>query len=181
MKTYFALLRGINVGGKNKLLMRELKQVLDKIGLNQLTTYIQSGNVVFQSTHKTTVELRILIEESITKEFGLRVTTLVITLDQLIELESANPYHLQNIEIEKKYGCFTNAMATDEGLEKLARFNIKNDEYIVQNQFIYLNYANRAGNSKLTTNLIENKLNLKATTRNWKTICQLIEISKAMA
>ena len=63
MKTYFALLRGINVGGKNKLLMRELKQVLDKIGLNQVTTYIQSGNVVFQSTHKTTVELRILIEE----------------------------------------------------------------------------------------------------------------------
>ncbi len=72
-------------------------------------------------------------------------------------------------------------MATDEGLEKLARFNIKNDEYIIQNQFIYLNYADRAGNSKLTTNLIENKLNLKATTRNWKTICQLIEIGKAMA
>mgnify|MGYP003668724380 CR=1 FL=1 len=181
MKTYIALLRGINVGGKNKLLMRELKPALEKIGFNQVTTYIQSGNVVFKVTQKTTDELRSLIEECITASFGLSVKTIVLTLDQLIELESANPYHLQNIEIEKKYGCFIDSVATDEGLEKLSRYNIKNDEYLIYNQIIYLNFADRAGNSKLSNNLIENKLNLNATTRNWKTICQLIEIGKAMA
>lgn len=181
MTTYIALLRGINVSGKNKILMKPLVIALEPLNLKQITTYIQSGNIVFQSPKKSTKELEKDIEMRILDCFDLTVSVIVITLDELNSIEKNNPYHLLDIEIDKKYGCFLKSLPDEIGMEKLSRFNSKNDEYTIVNQFIYLNYFDRAGNSKLTTNLIENKMNVIGTARNWKTILKLIEIGNAVS
>ncbi len=176
METYIALLRGINVGGKNKLLMKELKVALEALKLTNVTTYIQSGNIVFQYENMTPHEIEKAIESLILEQFQLSVQVIVIAHLELIRIEKENPFHLTDTPIEKKYGSFLKTLPESNRLERMIRFDIKNDEYHIDHQFIYLKYADRAGNSKLTNNLIENKLNVVATTRNWKTIQKLIEI-----
>lgn len=176
METYIALLRGINVSGKNKLLMKELKLALVSLNLSNVTTYIQSGNIVFQCSNSINHELEKAIESLILEHFQLIVPTIVISHNQLIKIEKENPFHLTDIPIEKKYGSFLKTLPDAERLERMLRFEKKDDEYHIIRQFIYLKYADRAGNSKLTNNLIENKLKVVATTRNWKTIQKLIEI-----
>ncbi len=181
MVTYIVLLRGINVGGKNRLLMKELKPVLEKIGLSHVTTYIQSGNVVFQSAIEDSNQIEKVIANAITSTFNLDVPCIVITLNELIHIEQNNPYHLKEIEISKKYGTFLSSVPTEASLQKLATFNIGADEYIIEGAFVYLCYATSAGTSKLTNGLIEKKLGVMATSRNWKTIRKLIEIGQEMA
>lgn len=181
MKTYIGLLRGINVGGKNKLLMKELKLALEKIGLNQLTTYIQSGNIVFRASSNSSNRLATSITATIKSAFKLEVPCIVLTLNELIHIEQNNPYYLRDVDISKKYGAFLSKIPTEESKQKLATFNIGGDQYIIEGTFVYLCYSAMVGTSKLSNGLIEKKLGVMATSRNWKTIRKLIEIGKEMS
>ena len=179
MQTYIALLRGINVSGHNKIKMIALKQLFDKLGYKNVTTYIQSGNVIFQSNTIKTPNIESTIVNEIKNEFGLEISVLVLTKNQLKTIFNSNPFlKRNNVDITKLYVTVLNKKPDVSGLNSINELNKNHDdEFILRNNCIYLRYAKSSARSKLSTNLFENKLKVTATSRNWRTISKLVELS----
>lgn len=179
MKTYIALLRGINVSGKNILKMVDLKQLFVDLEFHNVLTYIQSGNVIFESEQKDISKIESQIFEGIKQVFGYSVKVLVITKEQLKTVYTSNPFLLrETIDITKLYVTFLKENYYSEGIKNLEELVSANEEefkIIANSAYLYL--PNGAGRAKLTNNLFEKKLSTSATTRNWKTITKLIELS----
>lgn len=179
MNIYIALLRGINVSGKNKIKMVALKQLFLDLGFFKVTTYIQSGNVLFSSE-----ELQISkIEETIINElkikFNYSVNVLVLKKLELESIFNSNPF-INNTTLDlKKIGVtFLKEKPTKESITKVKALATKDELVIFNNKTIYLNCPKGFGRTKLTNNTIENKLKTIATTRNWNTITKLVILSK---
>lgn len=178
MTTYIALLRGINVSGHNKIKMAELKQLFVNLGFNEVTTYIQSGNVIFQSEQIIISKIEQQIIEQIKQEFGHTINVLVLKKEDLSKIFISNPF-LENkkIDIKSLYVTLLKDNYFVEGIKQLEPFLTNNEEFRIIDNCAYIYYPNGAGNSKLTTNLFEKKLKTTATARNWRTITKLVELS----
>lgn len=175
MQKLVAFLRGINVGGKRKVLMVDLKLLFQKLGAKNVVTYIQSGNVVFDYDEGISIsDLEKFIEEAIKLKYGFDVPVIVKTSIEIDQVISDSPY--QKEEIEKLYLAFLKDIPSEEGLDRLSAFDFNNDEYSVKGKYVYLKYSEKASQSKLTNNMIENKLKVVASSRNWKTMLKLREL-----
>lgn len=175
MQTYIALLRGINVSGKNKILMADLKLFFNDLGFKEVQTYIQSGNVIFKSLKNNKKEIAELISKKIKKVFKYEVPVILKTKKELKEIIAGNPFIINStIETKKLYVAYLNQ--TLKETKKIKEFDFGNDVYKVVNDIVYLKYAIGAGKTKLTNNIIEKKLDVIATTRNWRTTCKLLEL-----
>ncbi|MFD0826134.1 DUF1697 domain-containing protein [Neobacillus sp. M.A.Huq-85] len=175
---YIALLRGINVGGHNKIKMADLKKMLEIIGLKKVKTYIQSGNVLFESEEDAKL-LTHKIEEGIQAEFGFPVTVVMRCASELDRIIKNCPYSLEDLsEGESVHVAFLAGMPTDEGINYLHNFNKGNDEYHIEGQDVYLFFRQSIRNSKLAAQLP--KLGVPATIRNWKTVLKLDSMVKEM-
>ncbi len=181
MKTYIALLRGINVGGQKKIIMVELKNMFETLGFLSVTTYIQSGNIVFQSDRMDTNTLSVLIHNEIQKCFGFEVPVLVITPEALNDIYKNNPFlpRLESNEIEDKKMYFTllSAPPDIEAVKELTANDYGEEEFVVTAKVVYFFAANGYGRTKLNNNFFEKKLKCSATTRNLKTVIKLLELS----
>ncbi len=179
MATYIVLLRGINVSGHNKIKMADLKLLLIELGFSNITTYIQSGNVILKSnqTESKNVEQRII--EAIKVKYGYGIKALVLTKSQLKSIFASNPFFKRkNIDIVKLHVTLLRNEPDLIGKNLLEKFKLTNgDEFELIDKNVYLYCPNGYGRTKLTNNLIEKKLNCSATTRNWKTITKLVELS----
>ena len=177
METYIAILRGVNVGGKT-LKMADLRKKLEKSQFKNVSTYIQSGNVFFQYKKENTEILAQKIKTLIKSDFDLDVSVIVLTSEKLERIINANPY-VKDSGKETKYMHVTFLQTTPENYdEEPIRDKISGKEEIVfTSEAIYLYCPNGYGNSKLSNNLFENKLKVKATTRNWKTTNKLLELA----
>lgn len=180
MKTYVALLRGINVGGHKKIKMVDLKEMFNKMGLKDVVTYIQSGNVVFKSSITKTSELEEKINKSIAKTFSFEVPVLVKTYEALKSIFDKNPF-TETADIENKRIYFALLKETPQPEFKVAfqNENFPGELFVVAEDCVYLNYALGAGKAKLSNNLIERKLKVSATARNYNTMVKLLEMSSA--
>ncbi|WP_109302442.1 DUF1697 domain-containing protein [Aquimarina sp. AU474] len=182
MQTYIALLRGINVGGHNKIKMADLKVMFEKLNLTQVTTYIQSGNIIFQGNQKNTEELSELIKNGIKKRFDFNVPVLVLTREVLKLIYDNNPFleQLSKEELEDKKMFFTLLSSEPDslGVEELNANTYGEEQFLITDKAVYLYAANGCRNSKLSNNFFEKKLKSTATTRNLKTIIKLLELSK---
>ncbi len=178
MTTHIALLRGINVSGHNKIKMAELKQLFIDLGFNEVTTYIQSGNVIFQSEQTTISKIEQQIVELVKKEFGHIIKVLVLTKKQLKTVFESNPF-LKNkaIDIKALYAILLKDNYIAEGIKLIEPYLTNNEELKLIDNCVYINYPIGAGKSKLTINIIEKKLKTIATSRNWRTITKLVELS----
>ncbi len=181
MNTYIALLRGINVSGQKKIKMAELKTILEDIGLTSVTTYIQSGNIVFTYQETKLTILGGLISEAILKHYDFEVPVLVLTPKTLADIYKDNPFakRIENEEIEGKKMYFTllSSPPNSLNLEELTSQSHDSEEFVVTNKVVYFYAGNGYGKTKLNNNFFEKKLNSKATTRNLKTIYKILEIS----
>jgi len=178
MKTYIALLRGINVSGKNLIKMAELKVLFTKIGLNNVITYIQSGNIIFQSELSDKKVVGNNIKKVIQEKYNYNIPVLIITKKSLENVFSSNPFLVdKNIALSSLYVTFLHEKPNIEGIPLLKNYTTKQEEFIVDNKIVYLHYPNGSGRSKLSNNLIESKLKTTATSRNWRTITKLVELS----
>jgi len=177
MDKKIAILRGINVGGKRKILMSDLKAMFEKLGFSNITTYIQSGNVVFESTLEN-AKLAELIEVSIHDVFGHDVPVIIISYEDLRRTVEFNPFNTNEADINKLYLTFLKQKPSNENLEIIKAFNHGPDKFqiIELNAFIYC--EGKYHESKLTNVFFEKKLKVGATTRNWKTVLKLLELSK---
>ena len=179
MQTYIALLRGINVSGHNKIKMVDLRLLFNDLKFNNVTSYIQSGNVIFTSSEKDISKIERAIKEAIKKKFDYDVKVLVITKKDILTVFASNPFlENQDPDITKLCVTFLSDFPASENALQLEEFtSTYTDEYKISEKHIYLHCPESFAKTKLTNNLIERKLKLNATSRNWKTITKLVELS----
>lgn len=180
MITYIALLRGINVSGHNLIKMAELKRMFDAMGFARVQTFIQSGNVLFQSPEPAEL-LRPRIEQEITAVFGMAVPVMLRTAAELERIIRDCPFPADALaEGERLYATLLVDQPPRERLEQMLAVPGGTDEFRIGERVIYLLYRQPVHKSKLTNNLTERKLATSATTRNWRTMNKLAALAKAM-
>ncbi len=177
METYIALLRGINVSGQKLIKMADLKIHLEELKFRHVRTYIQSGNILFENKTTGHKQLAEKIAQKIKEKYGFEVPVILLNFSELKNIFDNNPF-LNNPkkDIEKIYATILSDEPAKEHLEKLSSFDYSPEEYIQQEKIIYFYSPNGYGNAKMNNNFFENILKVKATTRNWKTICKLVEL-----
>jgi uncharacterized protein (DUF1697 family) len=178
MSTFVALLRGINVGGKALVPMAELKSLFASMGFDDVTTYIQSGNVVFGSSSGDAQSLAPAIEERIAQTFDLRPTVLIRTPKKLTEIAGSNPFLASGSDPSKLHVVFLSGPPAAAAIEELDPTRSPPDEFSVRGREIYLHLPNGMGRTKLTIDYFEKRLGVRATARNWKTLTKLIELAE---
>lgn len=180
MDKKIAILRGINVGGKRKILMADLKLIFEYLGFLNITTYIQSGNVIFNSETKLTDNQIIeKIENAINNKYGFSVPLIVKSAKEIEESIKENPFYQENNpDINKLHLTLLKEKPTNENLLKTKTYNYEPDKFAINGKNVFVFCEGKYHQSKLTNNFFENKLKVPATTRNWKTVLKLVELSK---
>lgn len=166
---YIALFRGINVGGKNSLPMKELIAVLEGLGLKQIETYIQSGNVVFSS--KKSKNLAVQIGEAVEKAKGFYPRVMLLTEDELNEAVRSNPFDTSNGKALHFF--FLEEAAVNPDLGALEAAKTKTEAFRLCDRTLYLYTPDGFGKSKLAEK-IEKAMGVPVTARNWNTIGKLL-------
>lgn len=181
MKQFISLLRGINVGGHKKVLMADLKALYQSLKFSDVTTYIQSGNVIFNCDISDKDKLKSKIEQTIEKQYGFAVPVELRTAEELDKIHAALPF--DNIDVTKDGGkvmiIFLSAQPSQEEIAKLTPFLNASEKLTVGEQCLYLYCGDGFGKSKLTNKLIENKLKVSTTSRNLKTLIKLCDLARA--
>lgn len=172
MNTYIILLRGVNVSGKNKLPMKELKAVLEAAKFSKVITYIQSGNILLQS-NESKDEVCKSVHEIIQLKFGFKIPVIIRTPEEWERKIDAYPFSQENEKIVAF--CFLEHSVFDKIIDVQG---IKEDQYQIENDVVYLLCPSGFGKTKLTNTTLEKKLKVNATTRNLKTTMKLLELSK---
>ncbi len=177
MKTYIALLRGINVSGQKKIPMAELRELLSNIGLESVQTYIQSGNVIFKALEKETQKLELKIHEAIKTHFGFEVPILVKRPQDLQEVFDNCPFP----EEKKVNSYFTllYAIPDKDLIAEASKISHPNEEFVITDNCIYFHCSTGYGKAKYSNNFFERKLKTTATARNYKTMVKLLELSSS--
>jgi uncharacterized protein (DUF1697 family) len=177
--TYVALLRGINLGARNKIAMQDLRTLFESLGAEEVSTYVQSGNVVFKSSAGP-VGLVEQIEAAIRRDLGLEVTALVRTGAQMTKVASQNPFARGKRRVQPTALHVTFLAEKPDGVSvrTLDTSRAGSDELRVVGQEIYLHTPNGYGRSKLSNAFFEKHLGVAATTRNWKTVTALAELAR---
>lgn len=180
MNNFLALLRGINVSGQKRILMSDLKHYMEECGFSGVSTYIQSGNVVFKSQTLKLDEIRDIIEKKIREKYGFDVPVLVLRRPDLEHVLKNNPYPMENSGHEQRfYIAFLYEEPSQANLEILENVSFPSEFIKTDGKFIYMFFPNGYGRAKINNNFIENKLKVLATTRNWKSVNTLYEMLSA--
>jgi len=177
MTKFIALLRGINVSGQKQIKMPDLKSLFEESGFQNIETYIQSGNVIFTSKEKLPEKLEQKISLAIKRKFGFDVQIIVLTPEEIEYVLNNNPFIKKKKQSEKLYVTFLAKSPSNENINKLNAIDYSPEEYIIDGRYIYLFVPNGYGKAKLNNNFFESKLNVSATTRNWKTVNKMFELS----
>jgi uncharacterized protein (DUF1697 family) len=178
---YIALLRGINVSGKKPIKMEALRLAIAELPLENISTYIQSGNVIFKSEEEDKRKLEKQIADKVFARFGFDISVFVFEPSELRNAVGQNPYKAKTtVDSVQPYVGFMSDIPNSTAVSLLRKTDFKGDEFVVTGKTIFLWYAQSAGDTKLTNALIEKKFGLRSTFRNWKTINKLIELSNGL-
>jgi len=174
MQKYIVLLRGVMPTGTNKVPMAQLREQLSKAGLQNVKTYIQSGNVIAESKLKA-AEIEVLVQDVIRKRFGGDLTIIAKTPQQLRTILKVNPF--PEDDTSRLYYTLLAAKPKAESLKSFLALDFAPDEIKVVAQVIYSLYATKVSDSKYNNNFFERKLKVAATTRNYNTMTKLLELA----
>lgn len=177
MDTYIALFRGINVGGNNILPMLELVAVLEDIGLSNIKTYIQSGNVVFQGKKINNVELSQKICAEIEKRRGFVVQVIILDINELKNAIASNPFAGTEAEPNALHFFFLSSLPENPDLKALESIKKESEQFRLIDKVFYLYAPEGVGRSKLAMK-VEKTLGVAATARNWQTVGKIMEMAK---
>lgn len=180
MHTYIALLRGVNVGGNNKLPMREFAALLEELGLRDVKTYIQSGNVVFRSERADAAGLSQAITEAIRGRFGFAPYVLILTLEELEAAVAANPFPEGETEPKSLHFFFMDAPPQNVDAAALERAKAPEERFQLIGHIFYLHAPGGIGRSKLAET-IGRGWGVNITARNWRTVSEALALAKSIA
>jgi uncharacterized protein (DUF1697 family) len=179
MATFISILRGINVSGQKKVLMEDLKSIYTDLGFSEVTTYIQSGNVIFSTPgDRSAGELSDRIEKAIENKYHFQVPVIIRSAPEIKAVLASNPFLTENgIDPDKLHVTFLGSEPQPSALSAIQTFDFPPDRFGIIGREVYLYCPGGYGNTKLSNSFFESKLKVKATTRNWKTVGKLGELS----
>lgn len=181
MKTYIALLRGINVSGQKMIKMPALLEMFNTLNVKNAKTYIQSGNVVFQYKGNDLEAFQKKIEKKIKETFGFDVPVILLLAESIEGILKDNPFlKKKDCDPDKLYFIFFNGTVDVKLLDKIKEGNYSGDEFALKGNVIYLHLPNNYGTTKLNNNFFENKLKITASARNLKTMHALKAMAEVM-
>lgn len=175
MKTYIALLRGINVGGHKKILMADLKALFEGLNFKDVKTYIQSGNVVFSSEEKQDFEG--IIANAIEAKYGFIVPILVKKASEMNKIIEKCPFFDEKLKNSYFILLQEKPSLTNIDLTVALASSYPNEEFIIMDDCVYIFYSEGAGKAKMGINFFEKKLKVSATARNYRTMVKLIDMA----
>ena len=175
MQTYISMLRGINVSGQKRVRIADLKSLYESLNLESVRTYVQSGNVIFESDEKDVTKLRQSIEAQIKVTFGFPVPVLIRAADDFKRIIENHPF--KGEEQIRVLVTFLYERPEKSKLENLSHYEDKVDKFAIGEQEIFLFCPGGYGKTKLSNTFFEKKLGVIATTRNWKTVNTLYEMA----
>ncbi len=178
LNIYIAILRGINVGGQRMIKMNALRQMFEGLGFQNVKTYIQSGNIIFTGKKEKQNELEKKIFKAIKEKFGFDVPVIVKKHKELKDIKANNPFIKDKTkDVAHLHLTFLSDNTKKENYNKIKTIHYQPDEFYLFGKAIYLYCPNGYGKSKLANSFWETKLKVIATTRNWKTIQELLTIA----
>lgn len=179
MNKKIVFLRGINVSGQKKILMKELQSILESGGFSEVITYIQSGNLVVSSDHSLE-ETENLVHQLIKDHYSFDVAVLAVTPDYLMQVLADCPIREANLqEGERLYFTFLGEVPSKDRQGKLETFKSDVDEIMLSGKVVYIHIRGSYGNTLFSNSFIESKLKVTATTRNLETVKKMITLSGA--
>ncbi len=182
MTIYISLFRGINVGGNHPVKMTELKALHELLGLRNVVTYIQSGNVIFTSDTIDTLQLERDIEKAFSDKFGFHSHTVVRSLSDIQSIIANTPFqHSHDKESKWIAVLFLVTSAAVNALEEIRKVYNGPEEIVILGKEAYIYYPEGMGRSKLTPALLEKKLGTSSTARNWNTVLKLQELAVSLS
>lgn len=180
MKTFICLLRGINVGGKHLLPMQELRALLTSMGLLNVRSYIQSGNVVFQSEEEDASRLSGDISAAILAKFGFKPQSLILSSDEFEEALAANPFPEAESDPKSLHLFFLISAPLNPDLAALEDLKKDNERFQLLNRVFYLHAPDGIGRSKVAEK-VEKSLGEPVTARNWRSVTKIMALAQVVA
>jgi len=177
MANYVALLRSVNVGGHGRLSMAELQQTFRTLGHTDVSTYIQTGNVLFRSPSKSKAKLTAGIEHQLEADYGSAPAVILRTVADLSRIVAASPFPGQGADPSRHHVTFLAESPTAEALAAFVAPASGRDELVIIGQEVYVHTPDGYHNSKLTGALLERRLGVVSTTRNWNTVTKLCDLA----
>jgi uncharacterized protein (DUF1697 family) len=172
-EVHVALLRGINVGGKNRLPMAALVAAFTAAGCQDVRTYIQSGNVVFRARRGVVKGLASQVESAISRSFGFRAPVVLRAADELLEVREGNPFLAEGEPPQALHVAFLADLPSPARVAALDPQRSPPDRFQVRGREVYLCCPQGMARTKLTTSWLDAALGTTATVRNWNTVCAL--------
>ena len=171
---YVALLRAVNVGGRNKLPMAPLRAALEEAGFSNVSTVLQSGNVLLDADAPE-AEVARRVEKLIADEFGLQIGVVVRSAAELEEVASHNPFLAADAAGDPAalYVVFLADAPAPAAIALIDPDRSPPDVVVVSGREAYLSYTNGSGRTRLTLDYLERRLGTAGTTRNWRTVLRL--------
>lgn len=177
MNTYIALFRGINVGGKNSILMKDLVATLEGMDARNVKTYIQSGNVVFQSVEKKPAQLSQKMAVEIKKSHGFEPYILILSRAALQKAMAENPFPEAQTDPASLHLGFLASQPESPDLVKFAGLKKESERFHLGDGVFYLHAPEGVGRSKLAASA-EKLLGVPMTDRNWRTVAKIMEMAQ---
>ena len=177
MATWIAFFRGINVGGRNILPMRELVALLEEVGFTDVKTYIQSGNAVFLSSKAKAPQLAEQIGDAVSKHHGFRPHVAVLSVKELEQAAASNPFPKAEAEPKSLHLYFLAQSPRNPDLESLNEIKSGTESLAIHGKVFYLHAPEGIGRSKLAER-VERLLGVHATARNWRTVAKVLDMAK---
>jgi uncharacterized protein (DUF1697 family) len=179
MNTWVALFRGINVGGNNMLLMKDLKTLMEKNGCRDVRTYIQSGNVVFRSSLTDPGDIERRLTAAVEKKHGFTPRVLALTLGDLEKAVAGNPFPQASRDDRSVHVFFLAEPPKRADTDGLERARASSERFALRGRHLYLYTPEGLGISKLGRQA-ERLLGVAATARNWRTVTTLLDMMKSV-
>jgi uncharacterized protein (DUF1697 family) len=181
MTTAISLLRGVNVGGHNKIRMEELRELHESLGLRHAQTYVQSGNVVFRTDARDFTRLSKRIADAIEQRFAFRPGVVLRTAADLRGVIAANPFaSRRDLDPRRLLVLFLASEPPADARERILRIETQPDELRTLGRELYIYYPNGMARPKVAWTFIEKILQTPGTGRNWNTVRKLLEMAESL-
>jgi uncharacterized protein (DUF1697 family) len=174
---YAALLRGINVGRNKRVGMADLRALMEGLGHESVRTHLQSGNVVFEAPKRSDKTLATGIEQAIAAELGMDVTVMVRRSDELAAVVAASPFAGRTDDPKQIHVAFLSEIPKAAAVKSFGAEEFAPDELEVAGREVHLLYPDGYARAKLTHAVVEKRLGVRATSRNWRTVQALADLT----
>jgi uncharacterized protein (DUF1697 family) len=181
MSVIISMLRGVNVGGHNKIKMDELRALYESLKLKGAQTHVQSGNVIFRSDEKDLAALTLRIQNAIERKFGFHPEVIARTRSEMRDTVARNPFaRRRGIEPSRLLVTFLASEPKSEAREAVLQMKIAPEELRIEGRELYIYYPNGMARPTVPWVKIERTLKVSGTGRNWNSVTKMLAIAEEM-